>query len=125
MINTSKYMASNFFTKVKDAWKFVSDKEKIRAFVTKLYAVVGKLLNVIKVLKDYVTDPKFASQIPAVISALSTVLSVFVKLAPLLGIDLPVQAPMKKSLSVDDAKKELEESVADLDELLKASGLKK
>lgn len=116
---------ANFFTKVKDAWKFVSDKEKVQVFVTKLYTVVGKLLNVIKILKDYVTDPKFASQIPAVVSALSTVLSVFVKLAPLLGINLPVQTVASKNLTAEDAKKELESSVKELDELLKASGLKK
>jgi hypothetical protein len=116
---------ANFLTKVKDAWKFVSDKEKVQTFVTKMYAVVAKLLNVLKVLKEYVSDPKFASQIPAVISALSTVLSVFVKLAPLLGIDLPMQAPAKKGLTLEEAKKDLESCVSDLDEVLKASGFKK
>lgn len=115
----------NFLSKFKSAWKFVSDKEKVKAFVTKLYAVVGKLLNVIKVLKDYVTDPKFAEQIPAVITTLTTVLSVFAKLAPLLGINLPVQAPLKKGVSLEDAKKDLEGTVAELNELVKASGLVK
>lgn len=108
----------NFLSKIKSAWKFVSDKENIKALFTKAYNVVTKLVGLLKVLKDIVTDPKFTQHIPAVVSTLTTILSVFVKLAPFLGIDLPVQAASKK-LTLEEAKRELDDAVKDLDEVLK------
>ncbi len=108
-------MFEELVSKIKSSWEFLANGDNVKTLFTKLYTVVQKLMNVVNVLQGIVTDPKFVAYVPTVLSALGTVLTVFNKLAPLLGVVLSAGAPAS---TPEEAKAELDHALADLNKVL-------
>lgn len=108
-------MFNNFFSSL----KLAQNVEKIKTTVASAYTVVTKVVALLKYLNaEFQISDKLKVYIPAILSALVTLLSVLEKVAPLIGVSL-VKAQSAATLTKDELLEELQESLKDLNDLLK------
>ncbi len=109
-------MFNNFFS----SFKIAQNLEKVKATLTSAYTVITKIINLLTALnKEFQLADKLKVYVPAILSALVTVVTVLEKIAPLLGLTLVKAQDVNVKLSKEDLLAELNESLKELNELVK------
>jgi hypothetical protein len=108
----------NFFT----SFKLAGSVDKIKSVLTAVYVALQKTIAFVNAVKDELVASNVGSNIltalPSVLSVLGTIVSLIAKFGPLLGINLPASASLRK-VSLPDAKKDLDNALTDLNNCLK------
>ena len=109
-------MFNNFFASL----KLSQNIEKVKTTISSAFTIITKIVNLLNhINEEFTISAKLKAYLPAILSSLVAVASIIEKIAPLLGLTLVKGQASAADLSAEELLAELNQSVADLNELLK------